>query len=406
NGLLSEGDSVLWASTDLGLIRWSITEQLAITYTQDDGLAANEFNRMSFYQSRAGRMYFGGLNGVVAFTPSPQLKDIKRSQQIAPMMFTRFSHYHGPTDSLILMEQGLHEQDTFRLHPQDRVFNIEFALADFRAPAQNEYSYYLEGYENQWSPVTKTHSVRYNGVPPGSYTFHARGKSLQGGWSPHELSVHIVIERPFYMNTWFWVGVVALAFGLFYAFYKYRVYRYKQQQEELARQVQERTRDLEIEKQKSEDLLLNILPVEAAKELKEQGFATARRHNEVTVMFSDFVGFTRLSEMMEPEDLVAEIDRCFRAFDEITERHGLEKIKTVGDAYLCVGGIYTPDEDEAQQVVKAALEMQEFLHGEAIMRELNGQPAFRARIGIHTGPIVAGIVGIKKFAYDIWGDTV
>jgi class 3 adenylate cyclase len=109
---------------------------------------------------------------------------------------------------------------------------------------------------------------------------------------------------------------------------------------------------------------------------------------------------------MDPEDLVAEIDHCFRAFDEIMEKYGLEKIKTVGDAYLCVGGIRDDDGDEATRVTLAAMEIQKFMTGLKVQREAENKPCFEARIGIHTGPVVAGIVGIKKFAYDIWGDTV
>ncbi|MEZ4985905.1 MAG: adenylate/guanylate cyclase domain-containing protein [Saprospiraceae bacterium] len=161
-----------------------------------------------------------------------------------------------------------------------------------------------------------------------------------------------------------------------------------------------------MEKQKSEALLLNILPAELAHELKENGYAKARRHEQVTVMFSDFKGFSRISGLLEPEELVAEIDLCFRAFDEITERHGLEKIKTIGDAYLLVGGISEKAADQARKVVMAALEIQEFMQAISVERMLHHQHFFEARIGIHTGPLVAGIVGIKKFAYDIWGDTV
>ena len=187
---------------------------------------------------------------------------------------------------------------------------------------------------------------------------------------------------------------------------RYRIYTIKKRERVLEAVVKARTQELEKEKHKSEELLLNILPHETAEELKRFGAAKAKRHNLVTVMFSDFKGFTRISGMLEPEDLVAEIDKCFRAFDEIIERHGLEKIKTVGDAYLCVGGITSTGPDEAVRVIKAGLEIQEFMRGIGIEQELSHRPVFEARIGIHTGPVVAGIVGIKKFAYDIWGDTV
>jgi class 3 adenylate cyclase len=175
---------------------------------------------------------------------------------------------------------------------------------------------------------------------------------------------------------------------------------------ELERLVTERTAELEEEKHKSDELLLNILPAEMAQELKEKGAAKARRHECVTVFFSDFKDFSKIAENMEPEELVAEVDYLFRAFDEIIEQNGLEKIKTIGDAYMCVGGIATDCDEQPVKVIRAALEIQAFMKAVEMERSINGRPHFQARIGIHTGPVVAGVVGIKKFAYDIWGDTV
>ncbi|MFN4084226.1 MAG: adenylate/guanylate cyclase domain-containing protein [Bacteroidia bacterium] len=153
------------------------------------------------------------------------------------------------------------------------------------------------------------------------------------------------------------------------------------------------------EKQLSENLLLNILPEEVALELKEKGKAEARLFNEVTVLFTDFVGFTNVAEKLSPTELVAEIHKNFTAFDNIIEKHGLEKIKTIGDAYLAVCGMPQANPNHAMQAVQAAIEIRAFMRNQQ-----NGQ--FQIRIGIHTGPVVAGIVGVKKYAYDIWGDTV
>lgn len=160
------------------------------------------------------------------------------------------------------------------------------------------------------------------------------------------------------------------------------------------------------EKQRSEELLLNILPEEVAEELKAKGSADAKQFDEITVMFTDFKGFTQIAEKMSPAELVAEIDICFKAFDAIITRNGLEKIKTIGDSYMCAGGLPVPGSDHANKVVRAALEIQQFMQQHQQDRQSAGKPRFEARIGIHTGPVVAGIVGVKKFAYDIWGDTV
>lgn len=163
---------------------------------------------------------------------------------------------------------------------------------------------------------------------------------------------------------------------------------------------------IEKEKQRSEELLLNILPSEVAEELKAKGSADAKYFNEVTVMFTDFKGFTQISEKLTPSELVAEIDTCFKAFDNIISKHNIEKIKTIGDAYMCAGGLPVANTTNATDVVNAALEIQKFMQEHLQLRKKECKEIFEIRIGIHTGPVVAGIVGVRKFAYDIWGDTV
>jgi len=158
------------------------------------------------------------------------------------------------------------------------------------------------------------------------------------------------------------------------------------------------------EKKRSEALLLNILPAETAKELKKNGKVNAVKFDQVTVLFTDFVQFTRLAEQTEPEQLVKSIDYYFKEFDDITTKYGLEKIKTVGDSYMCACGLPTPNPSHARNVIAAAKEMLELVKNE--LTAIDGLSHFEVRIGIHTGPVVAGIVGIKKWQYDIWGDTV
>jgi class 3 adenylate cyclase len=154
------------------------------------------------------------------------------------------------------------------------------------------------------------------------------------------------------------------------------------------------------EKTKSENLLLNILPGTVAAELKEHGKTSSARHEMATVMFTDFQGFTTFAEQNTPEDVVALLDYYFRAFDAIISKYQIEKIKTIGDAYLCVSGVPTKNKDHAANMIQAAMEFQAFMEVSTEHAQL------RMRIGIHTGPVVAGVVGSKKFAYDIWGDTV
>ncbi|MBK9249823.1 MAG: tetratricopeptide repeat protein [Ignavibacteria bacterium] len=156
-------------------------------------------------------------------------------------------------------------------------------------------------------------------------------------------------------------------------------------------------------KEQSDALLLNILPHEVAEELKIKGTASAKHFDNVTVLFTDFKAFTTVSQQLSPQELVDELHACFKGFDEICTKYSIEKIKTIGDAYLAVCGLPLPDEKHAENVVKAALEIREFMANRS--KEL-GAKTFEIRIGINSGSVVAGIVGVKKFAYDIWGDTV
>ena len=162
---------------------------------------------------------------------------------------------------------------------------------------------------------------------------------------------------------------------------------------------------IEEEKNRSNNLLLNILPEETALELKKNGKVQAKKFESVTVLFTDFEGFTHYAEKLPPEKLVESIDYYFSKFDTIMEKYNLEKIKTVGDAYMCAGGLPFPTGDHAYKMTLAALEIARFVN---ISEELitQNQTHFKIRIGINTGPLVAGVVGIKKFSYDIWGDTV
>lgn len=171
-------------------------------------------------------------------------------------------------------------------------------------------------------------------------------------------------------------------------------------------EIETQKNEITTERNKSESLLLNILPAATAQELKEKGSATPRRYENATILFADFVNFTRIAEKMQPEALVHELNHCFQVFDGIVEKHGLEKIKTIGDAYMCVGGLPEPNNSHPEDAAAAALEMMQFINQRYLQKKADNENYWKMRIGMHSGTVVAGVVGKNKFVYDIWGDAV
>jgi adenylate cyclase len=210
-------------------------------------------------------------------------------------------------------------------------------------------------------------------------------------------------QQIFERNTYIGGGILGfflLVFSSLWLFARRVSRRLKVQNVE----IQAQKNMIETERSKSDRLLRNILPEEIATELKTRGHASPQLYPSATVMFTDFVNFTKLSANLPPEQVISELNECFLAFDEIIDRHGLEKIKTIGDAFMCAGGLPVPNHTHAIDTVKAAIEINQWLQHR---RQANSEAVFHEmRIGIHTGAVVAGVVGKNKFAYDIWGDAV
>jgi ligand-binding sensor domain-containing protein/class 3 adenylate cyclase len=282
---------------------------------------------------------------------------------------------------------------------------IEFGAIEVGRPNMVSYQYILEGYDKEWSPLQKKTSASFGNIHEGSYTFKVKARGPNGVWCD-PVTYAFKVLPPWYRAWWaylLYTLLFLLASGLLI---KGRERALRARQKVLEQKVEERTEQLKTEKEKSDDLLLNILPAEVAEELKQTGRCQAKTFSMVTVMFMDFKDFTAVSERVSAELLVDEINACFSAFDGIIEKFKIEKIKTVGDAYICAGGLPSLNLTHALNVVNAAIEIQNLMLNRKKEKEAIGEFTFDMRVGINTGPVVAGIVGVKKFQYDIWGDTV
>jgi adenylate cyclase len=280
--------------------------------------------------------------------------------------------------------------------------NLRFELAP---SGIYEFRYFLEGYDRQWTPWGRFNSKEYTNLPAGNYDFQVRYRQrddAQGVMPSYHFKV---------LPLWHFSKVAIMIYLILFSFlvwalYAYLNLRFARKQYLLEQIINKRTEDLITEKEKTEALLANLLPKNAADEIMAKGKATKIKYNFVTVLFSDIQGFTRIAEEMNPEVLIDELDKFFFYFDSVVGKFGIEKIKTIGDAYMCAGGIPEKNRTNPVEVILAALEMKSYMAGLKKTSETGGMKYWDIRIGIHTGTVVAGVVGQKKLSYDIWGDTV
>jgi adenylate cyclase len=268
-----------------------------------------------------------------------------------------------------------------------------------------DYQFMLKGFREKWTDWQKTGFKEYTNLPTGKYIFIVRyqGPDNVKGMMK-EISFTVLpdwyLSFPALMAYWI------LIFIIIWVSYDQLNFRFARRHYMLEQIINKRTEDLIIEKEKTETLLSNVLPRNTANEIMAKGKATKIKYNFVTVLFSDIQGFTRIAEEMNPEVLIDELDKFFFHFDSVVEKFGIEKIKTVGDAYMCAGGIPEKNRTNPVEVILAALEMQKYMLNLKSTSESEGMRFWDIRIGIHTGTVVAGVVGQKKLSYDIWGDTV
>jgi len=430
--VLRDRDGNLWMSTNKGLSRFDPKTSKFSNYTEKDGLMSNEFNLGAHLSSKTGELFFGGIYGYNYFDPKQLAENLKQID----VVITKFKLDKGwlkPNEAGSPLTLPIAITDQIELGYRQRSFTVRFQPSDLSNPDQVNYKYILEGSDEGEQILGPSNEIHFNSLSPGDYVLRIYARMAEGPWGlPAKLSIHV--KPPFWASWWFIATGFALGIALIFWIIRKRIESERREQVRLEMKIAERTREiraqnekiesqkkqleeektkveeqqrlLQIEKDKTEKLLKNIIPAETVEELKNKGKASARAYKVVSVLFTDFVGFTKIAEHMDPTELVNKLDVYFRKFDEIIVANNLEKIKTIGDAYMCAGGVPVRNGTNPIDTCLAALQIQEFmrkLKNEAI---INNTDYWDLRLGINTGEVTAGVIGSQKFAYDIWGATV
>ena len=392
----------LWIGSSKGISQLNQQRIVSRIYGKSYGINGTDLRERSFYKGNNGKLFFGTYSGYFVLFPDQLAKDLKPPQIV-------FTDFRLTKNRIQIVKNNLlpvspSQTKTIRLKHNQNTFSLDFAAIDYSSPEENRHFFMLENYNDDWIKAGSERRAMYYNVPPGKYVFRIKAANSNGIWA--ERSIEIVIAPPFWQTWWFKTLMGIIFIALLYGIYRWRTATLRKQKRILEQTEKERTAEVVKQKEKSDELLLNILPSEVADELKEKGYTTAKSFDEVTVLFSDIKGFTNVAEKMTAQELVKEINTYFSVFDGIIQKYGLEKIKTIGDAYVAAGGLPEKNSATVQNVVEAAITMQKEIEKLKQERVSSNKPYFELRIGIHTGPVVAGVVGIKKFQYDIWGDTV
>lgn len=421
----SQDKSTIWMSTNRGLVSYSIRSGNFSNYTEEEGIMSNELNLGASFTSKTGEVYFGGIQGFNYFDPSESL--VKRTN--LNVFFSRIEVENDKVDpnNSEFIESSISFAKKIKLPYKSRSVNIYFYADNLSSPERTEYKYRLSGDYEVEEELGKENSLRFTSLAPGEYTLTVYARYGGGDWSTTPAVLTISVDKPFWMNWWFYAIFALILVYLVFRFVRKSIDEERREQVRLELKIAERTREirdknkeiesqkekleiqkkeLESEKVKSERLLSNLLPKETAIQLLNDGRSAARDFNMVSVMFTDFIGFSTIAETMSAKDLVAVLDTHFKKFDQIIEKHDLEKIKTIGDAYMCAGGVPIRNKTNPINAVLAAFEIQDYMRSLKEEASKLGEKPWSLRIGINTGAVSAGVIGTKRLAYDVWGRTV
>ncbi|MGB1316878.1 MAG: two-component regulator propeller domain-containing protein, partial [Flavobacteriales bacterium] len=409
--LVFDADDNLWAGTASGVDLILLNNQSEVLevkhYGMSEGFIGTETNENASCLDNNGNLWFGTIRGATVYSPKARRKQLVENL----LHITSVKLGSGET---VWEESEFTEGVSgyfdlpinLKLPYASNSININYNGIDLRAPDKVRYEWRLAGYNDQWSFMEDGQTIPLPNLPANKYVFEVRSVNNDGVWNKNPTTFAFTVLPPIWQTWWFITLATLLGILLIWGIVKLNQQRLLKDKERLQKKVDERTVELRHEKDRSDALLLNILPSETAEELKSTGYASVRYYERVSVLFTDFVGFTNITEGISHEELVRSLDEHFRMFDEIMDKYSIEKIKTIGDAYMAAGGIPTKNKTNPLAVTAAGLEMVHQLQALNEEKTKNGQKPWQLRCGIHTGSVISGVVGKNKFAFDIWGDAV
>jgi len=431
-GLIKKGRT-LWMSTNRGIASYDIETKEINSYKEVNGLVSNEFNTNAYFQSKSGDLYFGSIYGYNFFKPE-SLSNKNTDLEVIITKFKLNNDWLKPGDKGSPLTKVISQTKNLVLSYSERSFTIRFQTSDLLHPRLTNYKYELVGSESGEQLLGEQNELSFNSLSPGDYTIKIYARIGNGPWSSNPSILHVSIEPPYWWTWWFWTIAALLITIIAFMIFRRRIESERREQVKLEIKVTERTREireqnkqieeqskliedekdkviqqqklLQVEKDNAERWLSNALPEEVVRELKVNGKVEVNAFKVVSVMFTDVVGFTKISQKIKPSRLVHRLDILFRKFDEIVQNNDLEKIKTIGDAYMCAGGIPIENSTNPMNACIAAIQIQDYMSKLKFDAIANYKDYWEIRLGINTGPVTAGIIGDLKLAYDVWGSTV
>lgn len=433
-GILSDADGHIWLSTNKGLCKLNPKTGKTNNFTEIEGLMSDEMNAGAYMNSASGKLFFGGIYGFNYFDP----QSLSYQSPDVTVHFSRIKtdqEWLKPSKDSKILPVPIALMEELILDRNNRSFTLRFQASDMSNPDLIQFKYILEGSNEGEIFLGSDNEIHFNSLNYGTYLLKVYARKGSGAWSKSPATLKIIVRAPFWLRWWFYVLCGLVLALIIFAYLRFRLESERLEQLRLEEKIQARTveireqnkqielqkvqleeernkvlekqRLLQIEKDKTEKLLSNIIPSDTLDELKSKGKAKARAYKKVSVIFSDFVGFTQISDALKPSQVVEQLDFFFTEFDKIIERNNIEKIKTIGDAYMAAGGVPVRNNSNPIEACLAGLQMQDFVkkhrnHG----KDSDAQQTWELRLGINTGEVTAGVIGSKKYAYDIWGSSV